>query len=211
MAPHHHHHHHAHAGHAAGPAHAHPWTHHHARAVHRAAPGRRLSGDVVGATSGCEPPPRDADPCDRVLVHVRNLGTPLATTIPRALCPVSAAARDGSPAHHSRTDIRRTAVGLGSGASGMQAPPPHVRIDVGQTGRDRASRHLVRPASPLGAALAIPARVRPLERLKGHVCQGGGKCGGHEVATVQAALGESCRISLVGAGLRISPMASTPR
>ncbi|HEV7455230.1 MAG TPA: DUF1289 domain-containing protein [Roseococcus sp.] len=31
-----------------------------------------------------------------------------------------------------------------------------------------------------------------------------------EVATAQAALGGSCRVSLVGGGLSISPMASTP-
>lgn len=30
------------------------------------------------------------------------------------------------------------------------------------------------------------------------------------VATAQAALGGSCRVSLVGVGLSISPMASTP-
>ena len=33
---------------------------------------------------------------------------------------------------------------------------------------------------------------------------------GLEMATAQAALGGSCRVSLVGAGLSISPMASTP-
>ena len=31
-----------------------------------------------------------------------------------------------------------------------------------------------------------------------------------EAATAQAGLGGSCRVSLVGAGLSISPMASTP-
>jgi hypothetical protein len=36
------------------------------------------------------------------------------------------------------------------------------------------------------------------------------KAGGFEVATVQAALGGSWRVSLVGGGLSISPMASTP-
>ena len=33
---------------------------------------------------------------------------------------------------------------------------------------------------------------------------------GLEVATAQAVLGGSCRVSLVGGGLSISPMASTP-
>ena len=33
---------------------------------------------------------------------------------------------------------------------------------------------------------------------------------GLEVATAQAALGGSCRVSLVGDGVSISPMASTP-
>ena len=33
---------------------------------------------------------------------------------------------------------------------------------------------------------------------------------GFEVATAQAGLGGSCRVSLVGGGLSISPMASTP-
>jgi hypothetical protein len=33
---------------------------------------------------------------------------------------------------------------------------------------------------------------------------------GLEVATAQAALGGSCRVSLAGGGLSISPMASTP-
>ncbi len=36
------------------------------------------------------------------------------------------------------------------------------------------------------------------------------KAGGLEVATDQAALGGSCRVSLAGGGLSISPMASTP-
>ena len=36
------------------------------------------------------------------------------------------------------------------------------------------------------------------------------KANGLEVATAQAALGGSCKVSLVGDGLSISPMASTP-
>ena len=36
------------------------------------------------------------------------------------------------------------------------------------------------------------------------------KAVGLEMATVQAALGGSCGVSLVGGGLSISPMASTP-
>ena len=36
------------------------------------------------------------------------------------------------------------------------------------------------------------------------------KAGGLEVATDQAALGGSCRVSVAGGGLSISPIASTP-
>ncbi len=69
-----------------------------------------------------------------------------------------------------------------------------------------------RPGSALLPISSATSTSTPTNRARGTVASVNVVeiASGLEVATAQAALGGSCRVSLVSAGLSISPMASTP-